>query len=204
VEPSPRAAAARLVVALHGHEDDPRALADRLDSWTAPDRLLVTPESAFRTEVGPVWFHSDDDGPVEAEVVSSLDRIDRDIAEACATHGLDRSQVVVGGYSQGGALALALALRGAGSAEPLAGVYVVSTWLPHIESVVYDAPGLAASGTPVLVVHGADDEVVIVQQGRSAARFLKRHGVTVDYVELPGGHHLGPPADAVVAHWLGA
>jgi phospholipase/carboxylesterase len=201
---APRAAKARLIVALHGHEDDPRAVADRLTSVAAPDRLVLTPESAFRSETGPVWFHSDHDGPVESEVVSSLDLLDRQIAEACATHGLDRGQVVVGGYSQGGAVALALALRRAGSTEPLGGVYSVSGWLLHVEPVAYDAPGLAAAGTPVLVVHGDDDDVVIVQQGRSAARYLERHGVTVDYVELAGGHHLGRPADDVVAHWLGA
>ncbi len=51
-------------------------------------------------------------------------------------------------------------------------------------------------------MHGTDDDVVIVQQGRSAARLLERHGVAVTYVELPGGHHLGDAADARVAAWL--
>ena len=54
----------------------------------------------------------------------------------------------------------------------------------------------------MLVVHGTDDEVVTVQQGRSAARLLERNGITVTYVELPGGHHLGDAADARVAAWL--
>jgi predicted esterase len=111
---------------------------------------------------------------------------------------------VLGGHSQGGAVALALALRQAGSDEPLGGVYSVSGWLLHAESVAYDAPALAAGGTPVLVVHGADDEVVIVQQGRSSARYLERHGVTVEYVELDGDHHLGRPAIDAIGRWLEA
>ena len=110
--------------------------------------------------------------------------------------------MVVGGSSQGGAVALALGLRAAGSAGPLGGLFCVSGWLPHFESVRYDLPALAAAATPCLVVHGRDDEVVIVQQGRSAARMLERHGVAVTYAELPGGHHLGDAADERVAAWL--
>ena len=41
-----------------------------------------------------------------------------------------------------------------------------------------------------------------MQQGRSAARMLERHGIAVTYAELPGGHHLGDAADAQVAAWL--
>ena len=63
-------------------------------------------------------------------------------------------------------------------------------------------PRVAGGGTRVLVVHGADDDVVAVQQGRSAARYLERHGVSVRYVERAGGHHLGPEAVDQVAHWI--
>jgi phospholipase/carboxylesterase len=189
-----------LLVALHGHQDDPVELAARLDALPGSPAVLA-PRSAI-DDRGPVWFRTDEHGPVEADLLAALDQIDATIAEACATGGFGRDQVVIGGFSQGGAVALALALRDGGGAQPLAGLFCVSGWLPHADAVTYDATALAAGGTRALVIHGADDEVVAVQQGRSAARYLERHGVTTRYVELPGGHHLGPDALAELAAWL--
>ena len=190
-----------MLVALHGHQDDPVALAARLA--TLPEGLhVVTPRSTI-DDGGPVWFRSDEHGPVEADLLASLDQIEAAITDACAEGGFGRDQVVVGGFSQGGATALALVLRGGGGESPVAGVFCVSGWLPHADAIAYDASALAAGGTRALVVHGADDEVVAVQQGRSAARYLDRHGVTTRFVELPGDHHLGAEAIDELGAWLG-
>ena len=191
-----------LVVALHGHQDDPDRWAGQLAPLASPGRVVFTPRSAISEPAGPVWFRSDDAGPVEPDLINSLDRLDQLIDDLAANHGIGRDQVVLGGFSQGAAVALALALRDGGRTTPLAGVFCVSGWLPHAEGIAYDAPALAGGGTRVLVVHGADDDVVAVQQGRSAARYLERHGVSVRYVERAGGHHLGPEAVDQVAHWI--
>ena len=164
--------------------------------------VVVSPRGPVATPAGPAWFTTDDDGADEAEVVAALAAIDDVIDGAAADHGLPRSSVVVGGSSQGGAMALAVGARSPGSSGPLGGLFCLSGWLPHFERVAYDLAGLAAAGTPCLVVHGDDDEVVIVAQGRSAARTLERHGVAVTYVELAGGHHLGTVGDDEVAQWL--
>ena len=164
--------------------------------------VVVSPRGPVATPAGPAWFTTDEDGADEAAVVAALAALDAVIDGAAADHGLARSSVVVGGSSQGGAMALAVGARAPGSSGPLGGLFCVSGWLPHFERVDYDLAGLAAAATPCLVVHGDDDEVVIVQQGRSAARTLERHGVAVTYVELSGGHHLGPESDAHVATWL--
>jgi dipeptidyl aminopeptidase/acylaminoacyl peptidase len=42
---------------------------------------------------------------------------------------------------------------------------------------------------PVLILHGADDMVVPVEQGRSMSGKLKRAGKDVRYVELKGDDH---------------
>ena len=54
----------------------------------------------------------------------------------------------------------------------------------------------------MLVVHGSDDDVVAIQQGRSSARLLERHGVTTRFVETEGGHHLGTVAVDALDDWL--
>ena len=187
------------MVVLHGYEDEPSALTALLAPLSVP---VVTPRAPRSTAAGPAWFTSDDDGPVEAELRASLTAIGEAVDQAAADHGVDRSSVVLGGFSQGATAALAFALADAGASQPLAGLFSISGYLLHAESVSYDPAGLAAGGTPVLVVHGVDDEVVAIQQGRSAARLLERNGVATRFVETEGDHHLGTVAVTVLADWL--
>lgn len=162
----------------------------------------MAPRAPTATPDGPVWFTSDDTGAREGEVSRSLAALDEHLAALAAEHGVNRSSIVVGGYSQGGAMAMAFALAEGGGTEPLAGLFCVSGFLPHFETVPYDLASLAAGATPCLVVHGDEDPVVPVQQGRSAARTLERNGAAVTYVEASGGHHLASVGDEAVASWL--
>jgi phospholipase/carboxylesterase len=191
-----------VVVALHGYEDDPAALAAALASLADVTVDVVTPRAPFEAASGPAWFRSDDDGPVEAELQRSLEVVGQLVDRAAATHAVDRSEIVLGGFSQGGVVALAFALHEAGAGRPLGGVFSISGYLLHAESIPYDPAGLAAAATPVLVVHGVDDPVVAIQQGRSSARLLERHGVPVELVETDEGHALGPVAVRALRDWL--
>jgi predicted esterase len=187
-------AGARRLVVLHGFEDEP-------DGRLAPRELdagwqVVEPRAELDQPGGPVWFRSDDHGPVETDVVATLDRLATLMADLTAESD---GPVVLGGSSQGGAVALALALR---SAPPLSGLFCVNGWLASFDAVAYEPEALAAHGTRVLVVGSTDDEVVPVQAGRSAARYLERAGLDVTWVELGGGHAIGPDAVAALADWL--
>jgi dipeptidyl aminopeptidase/acylaminoacyl peptidase len=53
--------------------------------------------------------------------------------------------------------------------------------------------------TPLLLVHGAQDRVVLVEQSREMAKSLKKAGIqTFRYVELPDGdHHLSRAEDRI-------
>ncbi len=183
----------KILLLLHGYEDEPvgKLVPPGLDgSWE-----VVEPRGPVELPGGPAWFASDDDGPVEAHLIASLDELDRMVDD------LDRGSavLVVGGSSQGGAVALAWALRSRSAPD---GVFCVNGWLPAADSFTYHPEALSAAGTRVLVVGSRDDEVVPVQAGRSAARYLERGGVDVTAIELDGGHHISAEAVAAVATWL--
>jgi len=188
---------AGVLVLLHGYEDEPvgRLVPPDLDhAWE-----VVEPRGPVELPAGPAWFGSDHDGPIEADLVHSLDRID------ALVDGLpEGAPVVLGGSSQGGAVALAWSLRAGTTTRSPAGVFCVNGWLPAPQSFTYRPDALATAGTRVLVVGSRDDEVVPVQAARSAARYLERAEVDVMWVELGGGHHVGADAVAAVAGWLGS
>ncbi len=192
----------RRLVVLHGYEDPPGRR--RVVGPDDPRWHLIEPRGPLELPSGPAWFATDDDGPVEVQLRASV----RQVQAALGTAG-SPAPAVLGGFSQGGAVALASALAPAsepeGADEPYpvpAAVFCVNGWLPFAPSLSYDPSPLVTAGSRALVVASAADEVVLVQQGRSAARWLERGGVEVSYVELPGGHAVGPDALEAVATWL--
>jgi phospholipase/carboxylesterase len=189
------------LVFLHGHDDDPDAAAGLVRSMADVAWHVVVPRGPVETGAGRrAWWRSDDDGaPVEADVLAAVTVVD----DVVRRHG--GVPIVLGGFSQGGALALALALR----ADPpddvgvLAGAYAVGAWLPDLVGLETDVDGAAQRRLPVLIAHGEDDEAVPVMLGRSAARLLDRRGVPVTYRSLDVGHEVAPFA-STVHEWAAA
>jgi phospholipase/carboxylesterase len=192
--PSPRMS---LLVLLHGFEDDPGQLSSVAPRFGIdPARTtVIAPRGPLEAAAGPSWFPDAPDDP--AALAETLDELD-DLVDATTP---DRREVIVGGFSQGGAMALALGLRST-SRPPLGATFAVSGYLLAPDLVSYDFAG--AAHRPVLISHGAADAVVPVEQGRSAARLLERRGVPVRYCEHPGlGHRQEPAYLDDVRDWLG-
>jgi phospholipase/carboxylesterase len=193
------ASSTHLLVALHGHADEPSTLSTVARSLASSgDLATLLPRGPVDAGGRPAWFASepDDRGPALADTLDALDAL---IDETCRTHGLDRSATALVGYSQGAAAALALSFR-VGHAPRPAQVLSHAAWLP-------DEPGIdwafgEATAVRVLLSHGTHDDVVPVQQGRSVARVLERHGVDVELVEVDAGHALADfPVDEAL-RWL--
>lgn len=209
----------RLLVVLHGHGDDPQGLADLVVAHVAgPRDAVVAPVGPCAAPGGPAWFPPADDPTRAAErprhevgepagvrdpatvttATATLEALAATVDDAAAHTGAGRAGTVLVGYSQGAAAALALAFATPGPA-PAATVVGIAGWLADPPELVWD---LARPGTRVLLVHGADDEVVPVLAGRAAARALGRHGVDVTFTERPGGHELDADVLTTVRSWL--
>ena len=120
------------------------------------------------------------------------------LVDAEVASGVDRSRVVVAGFSQGGAVALTAGLR---AATPFAGVIALSTWLPIAKS--YPASlGAGATATPVLMCHGTADMVVRTEYGQRSVDALKTLGITADWHTFRMAHSAVPEELALVAQWL--
>lgn len=183
---------ARVLFALHGHDDDPAAFAGRLEPL-ADDlgRTLVAPSGPVVTAHGRAWFASLGD-PVGPPLIETLDALEADARAA-------GDDVVVVGWSQGAATALALLLRSGASIRPAA-LVALAPFLPDEPGMAWDVDRVADAATVVHLVHGADDEVVDAVQGRSVRRLLERAGVEVTWTEVAAGHDLGALLAAVPTH----
>lgn len=119
-----------------------------------------------------------------------------------AERGVPADRVVLAGFSQGGAIALATGLR---RRAPLAGVVALSTYLPlapealqALESTI-DA---AASRQPVFMAHGSHDPVVPLQAGRMGSRKLQDLGFDLAWHEYPMAHQVCAEQIGDLADWF--
>jgi phospholipase/carboxylesterase len=133
----------------------------------------------------------------EAGVAQSVAAVEALVARE-ADRGVPRERVLLAGFSQGGAVALAAALQ---SPAPLAGVVALSTYLP--------APGSAAArfvpgaeAAPVFMAHGTQDPVVPVTAGRQAAERLRAFGFRVDWHDYPMPHSVCAEEVRDLGDWL--
>jgi thioredoxin 1 len=191
------AKAERLLVLLHGigaNEQDLAALAPIID----PEGYFVTvcPRAPYAYGPGFAWFRIEQPNLVASTMSSSLQAIEELIDTSCDQYGVKREEMVVGGFSMGGAMSLVQAF---GSPKRPAGVLVMSGFLPGEL-----APNLDWSEPlpPVLMQHGTQDPMVPLSRAREAAELLKSHDVPLQFRTYPMQHNVTPESAADARDWL--
>jgi phospholipase/carboxylesterase len=121
--------------------------------------------------------------------------VDREIER-----GSSSAEIVLAGFSQGGAIALHAGLR---ATMPLAGVVALSTYLPLAAALgVEKSP--ANLHVPVLMAHGSADPLIPLALADASRCTLERHGYAVDWRVYPMGHAVCPEEIAAIGAWLTA
>ena len=134
-----------------------------------------------------------------AGIAASQAQVESLIAEEHA-RGVPSSNIVLAGFSQGGAIALQAGVR---HAEPLAGIMALSTWLPLHDQLATEASA-ANKATPILMAHGTYDDIVPCKFGEYSRDFLKESGYAVDWHAYPMQHQVCIEQIADIGRWLGS
>jgi phospholipase/carboxylesterase len=112
--------------------------------------------------------------------------------------GVPRGRVILAGFSQGGAIAMAVALQ---NPKPLGGLIALSSYLPMPARLTgEDHP--AHPLPPVFMAHGRHDPVLPYRAGELAAEHLRKLGYTVEWHSYPMGHEACLEEIVAVADWL--
>jgi phospholipase/carboxylesterase len=125
----------------------------------------------------------EDEAGIRASGAAIDGLIEREIAR-----GIAPAQIVMAGFSQGGAMALFTALR---FRETLAGVLALSTYLP-LAGAVFEERTDANARLPIFMAHGQIDEVVPINFARSSRKRLTKLGHDVEWREYPMTHSVLP------------
>lgn len=114
--------------------------------------------------------------------------------------GVPSANIILAGFSQGGAVALSAGLR---HADTLAGIAGLSTYLPLVESLA-DERSAANAHTPVFLAHGTADPVLSLAMGSASRDALLAIGTPVAWHEYPMAHQVCVEEIDALRRWIGA
>jgi phospholipase/carboxylesterase len=112
--------------------------------------------------------------------------------------GIPSGQIVLAGFSQGGAMALHTGLR---YPSKLGGVLALSAYLPLPERFLNEAAD-ANKTTPVMMCHGTYDQVIPASAGKQSCEFLKQAGYAVNWHSYPMQHSVCLEEVEEIGNWL--
>lgn len=134
----------------------------------------------------------------EAGIRQSIGQVESLIARE-AERGIPAERVILAGFSQGGAIALAGGIR---HAQRLGGIVALSTYLP-IAEIVASERHAANAHTPIFMAHGTFDPVVPLMLGEMSRQRLLGFGHPLEWRGYPMAHQVCPQEISDLADWLG-
>jgi len=135
----------------------------------------------------------------EAGIRESIGELDALIARE-GERGIAPARVLLAGFSQGGAIALAGGVR---HAQGLAGIVALSTYLPLQERTAAERSTANAS-VPIFMAHGSVDPVVPQALGSASRDALAALGYDVAWHSYPMAHQVCAQEIGDLQHWIGA
>jgi phospholipase/carboxylesterase len=206
----PAAPASASVVLLHGLGADGWDFVPIVDELRLPDTLpvrFVFPHAPLRpvtVNAGYVmraWYDIKAFTPQgradAAGLAESVQAVDGYLRTEIA-RGVPASSIVLAGFSQGGAVALAAGLR---FPQRLAGLLAMSSYLPFPERLSAEKAS-ANQDLPILMCHGRMDPVVSLAMGTEARDVLAGEGYAPEWHEYPMAHEVCAAELAQVGRWL--
>jgi phospholipase/carboxylesterase len=181
------------LVMVHGYEGTEQV------TWifakdAGPEWLVASPRGPFQSGAGYCWYHFDGAGHADPESFEAgRTALKAYIDILCTDYPVDRSRLVVLGFSQGASMAYDYAL-----ANPVSGVAALCGWIPGLTA----KPLPDLDGLEVLIVHGTRDEVITVDIARKNRDHLAAAGAQVTYHEEAVGHKVGAVGMNVLKKWL--
>mmetsp|Transcript_33881 Transcript_33881/g.73306 ORF Transcript_33881/g.73306 Transcript_33881/m.73306 type:complete len:261 (-) Transcript_33881:414-1196(-) len=133
--------------------------------------------------------------------MAAAQQIEDTIEKLESEMGIPPSRVVVGGFSQGGAVALLAAYhRRVEGRVPFAGCVCLSGWLT-LKDELKVTPEVAKS-TPLFWGHGTWDDKVLFEQQAHGVEKLRESGVDVSDYNYPMGHQSHPEEMSMMAEFV--
>lgn len=135
-----------------------------------------------------------------AGVAESVAQIEALIARE-GERGVPPQRVLLAGFSQGGAITLAVGLT---RSQPLAGLIALSTYLPMTAQQAQASMAAQAATQPLFMAHGVFDPVVPPAAGEASAKTMQALGFAMQWRRYPMQHSVCAEEITQLGDWMTA
>src|SRR5262245_31362732 len=177
--------------------DLPKGLAVRFVFPHAPMRPVTINGGA----VMRAWYDVTGQGGVRREDEQGVRESQRNIEaliEREKKRRLPANQILLAGFSQGGAMALQTGRR---HPERLAGLVVLSSFLPLADKLAAEA-SVANRDVPIFMAHGTHDPLIPLSRGHESRDRLLGQGYRIEWYEYRMPHSVCAEEIADLSAWL--
>lgn len=204
------AEAATTIIFIHGlgtNGETLRPVAGALGRGLAAPVRFILPTAPIRPvafcggQAVTAWFDlpaadflSTEDAPGLRAAAGYFSRL----IEAEIARGVEPARIVLGGFSQGGAISLMTGLR---QERRLGAILALSGWLPLASSLGRDRSP-EGGGTPIFLGHGTRDGITPIWMAEAARDQLSAFGNPVDLRTYPIGHSVDEAELCDLIAWL--
>ncbi len=210
IEINPKSQASASVIWLHGLGASGYDFVDVVPLLNLPENSgvrFVFPHAPVKSvtclgnEKVRAWFNIDEltaDMQEDAVGIKESESLIYELIAHELQQKIPSHKIVLAGFSQGGAMALQCGLR---CSQKLAGILVLSAWLP-LKDTVFSEKSTMNQNTPILMQHGEDDDLVLLDWAKESHDYLLKIGYDVRLSSYPMRHAVCPEEIDVIGGWL--
>lgn len=175
----------RVLLLLHGHLGNENVMWI-LTNPLPDDYIMMAPRAPVKTGKDQYSWHKIKQGWPGIETYQELiDSLLSRVNTWLEDNQLDVEKLDVMGFSQGAAMAYAMAIlypEKVGRIAAIAG-FIPKSWEEHLQRA-------SLGGKKFFVAHGTQDDIVPIKKAQQAARWLKENNAQVTLCEADTGHKI--------------
>ena len=179
------------IIAFHGRGTDENDLLPLIEALHLEEYAVISARAPHRFGSGSLmggytWYEIGEEGiPDQGTFLSSVELVRHFMIEIKSGYPIDSEKMFLLGFSQGAVISYAIGLM---DPTQVRGIVALSGYVPYRSGLPLKLDGLG--NLCVFASHGAWDEIIPVELGRTSAELLKKAGAKLDYHEYPMGHQV--------------
>ena len=187
----------KAIIGLHGWTGDEHVFEPVAKMMNIDDAQWYFPRAPYKADSrkGYSWFSGTDETGWDIEKTRvGIHQLLADIR----SEGFSPKNIFLIGFSQGASLAMEIALR---LPFAIGGIVPIAGFIKYRDTLSNEATK-ESKATPVLLLHGSQDEIIHVIASEKAHDFFKERGNPVYFKRYDGGHKIPKRTGPIIKSFI--
>ena len=187
----------KAIIGLHGWTGDEHVFEPVAKMMNIDDAQWFFPRAPYKADSrkGYSWFSGTDETGWDIEKTKvGIHQLLADIR----SEGFSPKNIFLIGFSQGASLAMEIALR---LPFAIGGIVPIAGFIKYRDTLSNEATK-ESKATPVLLLHGSQDEIIHVIASEKAHDFFKERGNPVYFKRYDGGHKIPKRTGPIIKSFI--